>query len=286
MLKRLFICIMVLLQISSCERYIDSDGGNSHLVVEGWIDDGGFPVVILTQSLPVNSDYVDMESLGDYIVRWAKVTVSDGAESVVLTGKYDNGYFPPYIYTTGNMRGKAGQSYTLTVEYRDFRATAVTTVPAADMNCTFNVEACDGTDDLFQITANLEDNSAERNFYQIFTRTGTAAKQYQAAYMGSIDSSVFDGRADIPVWRGRRLQDKDYTPFFMADDTVSVKIAKVDEVSFRIWNSYSKNVSFSNNAFLASQEDMESNISGGYGYWCGYGAVVAPIIIRSQANRH
>ena len=67
------------------------------IVVEGWIEDGGFPVVMVTTSVPVSSEYEKWDSLEDHLVRWAKVTVSDGENEVVLTGKMDRNYFPPYI---------------------------------------------------------------------------------------------------------------------------------------------------------------------------------------------
>lgn len=253
-----------------------------HFIVEGWIEDGGFPVVILSRSLPLSTDYQDIDSLSDYIVRWAKVTISDGTDSVVLTGKYDKGYFPPYIYTTSRIRGKAGKTYYLTAEYRDMRATAQTTVPAIPDNCSFRVERCAGSDTLFQIRAHFKDNPVEKNYYQFFTRVGTSTKQYQASYLGSIDDGVLKGETDMTVYRGHQLSDKDYTPYFLADDTVSVKFAQVDETSFRIWDSYTKIQSLSSNMFFSTSSDIESNITGGYGYWCGYGTITDYIVVRDS----
>ena len=73
----------------------DSDYGitlqQPALVVEGWIEDGGFPVVILSQTIPVSKGSQNMNDLIDYVIRWAKVTVSDGTDSVALIGKYDDG---------------------------------------------------------------------------------------------------------------------------------------------------------------------------------------------------
>ena len=63
------------------------------VVVEGWIENGEFPIVIITKTLPVTTEYQDMSDLSDYLVRWAKVTVSDGERSVVLTGLYDESYY-------------------------------------------------------------------------------------------------------------------------------------------------------------------------------------------------
>ena len=111
-------CLLLCAALTACESdYLGT--AESQLVVEGWIENEGYPVVILSRSVPISEDYTPMDELDQYLLRWAKVTVSDGQNSVVLTGKYDSGYFPPYIYTTGRLKGRAGKSYTLTVEYRD-----------------------------------------------------------------------------------------------------------------------------------------------------------------------
>ena len=80
----------------------------SEMVVEGWIDEGGFPVVILTKSLTISDKYQEADSLSQYLIRWAKVSVSDGEREVVLTGKFDSRYFPPYVNTQNReSNGKA-----------------------------------------------------------------------------------------------------------------------------------------------------------------------------------
>ena len=77
------------------------------LVVEGWIDEGGFPVVILSETVPISDIYADVNTLNDRVIKWAKVSIDDGENEVILTGKNSPSYFPPYIYTTSRMRGVA-----------------------------------------------------------------------------------------------------------------------------------------------------------------------------------
>ena len=126
----LFTIIMVIAgMLVACEADFTTEK-KSDMVVEGWIDEGGYPVVILTKSLTISDKYQRIDSLAQYLIRWAKVSVSDGERKVVLTGKYDSRFFPPYIYTTGNMRGIAGKTYNLDIEYKDWHATATTDVLA------------------------------------------------------------------------------------------------------------------------------------------------------------
>ncbi len=277
-----FACLLLLIGCIDDSERMETD--TSSMIVEGWIEDGGFPVVILSRSLPVSTNYQNIDSLSDYIVRFAKVTISDGNDSVVLTGKYDKGYFPPYIYTTSRIRGEAGKTYYLTAEYRDMRATAKTTITTPPGNCSFRVERCADSDSLFQIRALFKDDPTGKNYYQFFTRVGTKTKQYQASYLGSIDDDVLKEETDMTVYRGHQLIDKSYTPYFLVDDTVSVKFSQVDEVSFRILDSYTKMQSLSSNMFFSTSSDIETNIIGGYGYWCGYGTITDYIVIRDSIH--
>ena len=277
--KYLYCILSSLLLIACTEDYNILNNDQPQMIVEGWIESGDYPVVILTRSLPVKNPE-QIENLDDYIIKWAKVIVSNETDSVVLTGKYDESYFPPYIYTTGHLKGEIGKKYTLKVKYRDFQATATTTIPAVPSNCSLKIKKCNNSDSLYQISAEFVDNPNEKNYYQFFTRIATRTKQYQASYLGTIDDVVLKGNVGVPVYRGRQIQQRKYIPYFMKDEIVHVKFAQIDEISFKIWDSYTKTLSLSSNMFLSTSSNMETNIEGGFGYWCGYGAITYTIIIR------
>ena len=116
MRKVFYILLLFAFVFVACDDEFGIKSQSSDLVVEGWIQNNQFPVVILTRTLPVTSEFQEMDNLEDYIVNWAKVSITDGTDTVVLTGKYDEDYFPPYIYTTGRMRGETGKSYKLMVD--------------------------------------------------------------------------------------------------------------------------------------------------------------------------
>lgn len=256
--------------VCSCdENYIEVS--KPQIVVEGWIGENDFPVVIVTQNIPISEDYTPLDDLSKYIVKWAKVSVSDGSDSVILTGKYDKGYYPPYIYTTGRMRGKAGKKYMLKVEYDDKTITASTTIPlqSPKVNGT-SVERCEESDTLYKIAINFTDDAFQKNYYQFFTCVGARNKQFLASYLGSIDDAVLNGTTNFTVYRGRQITDfNNYTPYFSVNDTVSVKLAQIDEVSYTFWDEFSKTIANASNMFLAPYTNIHHNISGGTGYWCG-----------------
>ena len=254
---------------------------NDELVVEGWIEDNGFPVVILTKNINISNKYQSLDSLWSRIVRWAKVTVSDGEKSVVLTGRYMKGYTPPYIYTTAHFRGEAGKTYLLTVEYGDFHATATTTIPKTQKIDELTVERCAQSDTLYQISLRYNDDEAEQNYYQIFTRVGGRdVRQYLAAYLGTIDNRVVKPKTKIPVYRGRDINTLDYTPYYTINDTVAVKFAHIDSTSYNFWYDYTRNLTTAGNMFFATAASLRSNIIGGTGYWCGMGSDIKYVAIR------
>lgn len=257
----------------------------SELVVEGWIEAGDFPVVILTRTLPVHDKELNLDELNDYLIRWAKVTIYDGQDSVVLTGIFDRGYYPPYIYTTGRMRGEVGKTYTLDVKYENYHATATTTIPARPQLDTLLVKPCEDNDTLFQIHITFTDNPSEINYYQALTRVGTSTKQYIASYLGCIDDTTIESPTNLSVYRGHQLNSENYTPYFSINDTVSVEFSQIDRESFLFWNDYIQSLTLAKNMFLATSTNIRSNITGGNGYWCGRGSTKRHIIIRDVVNK-
>lgn len=250
------------------------------LVVEGWIDNGGFPVVIVTTTVPIRKEYTDVSTLEDCLVRWAKVTVSDEDTTVVLTGKVEEKYFPSYIYTTGQLRGEAGKCYRLTVEYGDFFAEAETTVPHAARVDSFNVEPTND-ETLCQLTACLTDDSFSSNYYAFFVMENTSdiPSSFRLSPQGIFLDNAADSVLRIPVYMPTSLfkTPENYSRYFSVGDSVIVKFVNMDSVSYNFWKSFEDIRMLSRNPLFPALDNMESNIRGGLGYWCGYGASYYPV---------
>ena len=78
--------LLLLLTLTACSAHY-ADEEESQLVVEGWIDEGDFPIVILTRSIPVKNEYQDISDLSQFVEHWARVTISDGEQEVTLVGQ-------------------------------------------------------------------------------------------------------------------------------------------------------------------------------------------------------
>ena len=101
-----------------------------NLVVDGWIENGRPPVVMLTRSIVVGKQKQwDMEDMAGRVITDARVTVSDGEKEYVLTGMPSEEHFPPFVYSTTGLLGEPGKSYTLTVRSGEREAMARVALP-------------------------------------------------------------------------------------------------------------------------------------------------------------
>ena len=165
-MRNIFYILFLLLHLTSCNEEVFMVYP-PQLVVEGWIDEGGFPVVILSETVPISDIYADVNTLNDRVIKWAKVSIDDGENEVILTGKNSPSYFPPYIYTTSRMRGVAGRTYKLTVSYEDYFVEAETTIPEKVCVERFVTGHNNGN---YYIKAIIDDIPEERNYYKFFVR--------------------------------------------------------------------------------------------------------------------
>ena len=155
--------------MGSCEDSVTQPEVNQ-IVIDGFIDEGKFPIVSITKAISLTSESQEIDIM-DYCIRWAKVCINDGENEVVLTGKWDNSYFPPYIYTSTHIRGVENKKYTIKVEYDNLYATATTTIPSKPIVDSVKIIPTE-VDSLCQIKLCITDNPNKRNYYKIFVRKG------------------------------------------------------------------------------------------------------------------
>lgn len=273
MVKRFLIYLSFSIVLLSCQ---DDDIIHvpPQLVVEGWIDADGFPIVILTTTVPINDDKQSVTTLDEYMVKWAKVTISDGEQEAVLIGKVNNDYFPPYIYTTSHMRGVPGKNYKLVVEYKDFYAKAVATIPYKVNIDSFSINKIGGGSDYYALTAHFKDNPDEKNYYKFFTYSSSSEyKSYSSARLSLVNDEVIDGIVSVPIYRDRGITNwEDYEENFLLGEKVKVKFAQIDSTGFYFWKSYEDVYTLSRNPLFPATSGLKSNVNGALGYWLGYGA--------------
>lgn len=243
----------------------------SSLVLEGWIEDGKFPVVLLSTSVPVSTDSQNLESLQDHIVRWGKVTISDGEKEVILTGGPDSRFIPPYSYTTTRIRGQAGKTYTVKAEYDGHVITSSTVIPdRKELEYIRGEEVMPGK---YRIVAGLKDDPSRKDYYKFFVRRVGKDSTYMSSFLGLVnDEMLGDGVSEIAVYNGMSVRENELNQYFEADDVVDVRLSTLDEASWKYWSDFEEIQSLARNPFFPVSNAIKSNVTGGLGYWAGYGS--------------
>ncbi len=176
------VALILFFSVYGCQKEDPKSlGGYSpKFVVEGWIEENDYPYVILSHNLPFFTA-VDSAQLSEIVIRFAKVTVSDGENSEVLTARRDNNYFPPYIYRGSELKGQSGKTYTLKIEYAGNTLTSTTTIPPrAALDSIWFVAKGDNNEKA-QLFVKFTDKVDARNFYKLYTKTNTEKTLYTHA---------------------------------------------------------------------------------------------------------
>lgn len=268
--------------LGSCDRS-DTDlayPAKMPLVVEGWIEDEGLPVVIITRAANLSTTDGPIDNL---VQRWCKVTVSDGTSSETLPMRINTNYLPSVVYSANRLRGKVGHTYTLTIETDMDTVTAVTTIPPIARLDSLRTGRVEGSDSLFQIRAYGRVDASKCQYYKIFTQVYRQESHYYSSFLGTFTADEYDAVKGWNVARGiHDTFDGHFSPYFHRGDTVNVKLCTMDSVAYDFWQSYEATVSLGGNMFFTSTDGCVSNIQGGLGYWAGYGTSMARIVIPKE----
>lgn len=264
--------------IMSCKENNEVTG-SSILVVEGWIDSNDFPIVKVTRSIQLGADFVNISMLDKYVERWAKVTISDGEKEVIMTGRYDKRYYPPFIYTTTFMRGEAGKTYHITVDTPEgLHAEANATIPFPTLIDSFKIEKVSDKD---SVMCQLYGYTSYRGPCKVFTKVANQDTEFMTAYMGLYDSTMLSKNSCLAISRGRSGLEHNFTPYFKEGSTVYVKLSTLTDEGYRYWRCFEDMTNLSNNPLFPVSTNMPSNIQGGLGYWMGYGTTTYRVDIQT-----
>ena len=269
-LKHISGILIFLCSLYSCVR---EEVDHTKMVVEGWIDAGKHPIVMLHTSYSLSLSEPDSTTLLDvleqHMVLFGKVVIFDGEDSVILTGRVDTNYLPPYIYTTTKMRGEVGKSYSLHATYKSFSAKSKTIIPEKAIFDSIRTDINNQKVHVIGYANQLEIGEP----YIIMART-TKDKQYQICPMGAFRASQKQLKLTInnPInftGEGMILQ----TLFPQTDSVdIAIKFAKVGEAEYQFWDSYIAQNLTQGLFFVETHSNIISNIQDGNGYWCGMGA--------------
>jgi hypothetical protein len=257
------------------------DPGNL-IVVDGWIESGQQAKVLLTRNSPYFSS-IDSASMRSLVLTRAKVTVSDGENSEVLTLRKNESYFPPFIFEGNEIIGDTGKTYTVTALFGGNEVTATTTIPAKVELDTVYFKLEENSDSLGTIYIEFRDPPEYKNYYRILTRRKTKDPRYYSTMVMALDDVFFSGeKFGFSISRGPESFLSSYgNEYFQVGDTVSIKFCTIDKSHYEFWSSFQDESFNSSNPFASSLSQIKSNISGdGLGIWGGYGVSFYNLIIN------
>lgn len=272
---RLLLQILTLIVPAACQI---SDCTQNALVIEGYITNDDYATVCLMQT--ISPERIGT-SVYDMIVRWGKITLSDSNDLSILTGGPDKSFFPPYTYTTYDIKGSTGQTYTLTAEFNGMKATATTTIPApADIDSIVSLPAgSDGASRQLILYPRVAPGAKE--YYRILVRVKDLNDRLLPGFMGIAESSGTDEPVAIAVNRPKTSRDSvDYIPVFRPGETVEIALCTMEKEAYKFWLDYENAVAFSGSQFLSPSTPLRSNVVNGYGYFFGYGITKKIITIE------
>jgi len=269
------ICLLAL--FASCTK--DNTERHSSMILEAWIDAEGYPTVLIHKSYILDSASDTVQALEELVegqlIPFGKVVVSDGENEVVLTGRLDTMYLPPYTYTTIDMEGEVGKTYTVTATYKDLCATATTTIPPVAHLDSLCVSA--GQAGIRNVHAYMHADSPEAYYVMFLRKRGT--KQYQLCPFGVFSGrDATNGQLDIPVY-DPLTKTTDYEGlsyyFHEGDSAVyQLKVAQVDEAAYDFWKAYNEQILSRGIFFVSMYKNLPNNVSGGFGNFAGFGSSV------------
>ena len=292
--------ILLAFILTNCEKEITADlpDPEEKIVVDGYIESGQPPIVVLNQNFP----YFGTFSLDFYqtnFVKDATVIVSDDENDVTLTeicwSELEDAErellaqsigvsvdslgadFEYCVYTSFTLLGEYGKTYLLDITTADGKhLTAETTIPQPVPLDSMWIEQHAGGEEFEQywrIYIEMTDPETSGNYYRYFTQTDD--EPYYPGPFSVFDDALFNGEnIHFPMDKGEPKGsefDLDTAGYFEQGESVNIKFCTIDKASYDFWNTleYSANSA----GPLGAAVEVLTNINGGIGIWSGYGVM-------------
>jgi hypothetical protein len=251
--------------LTSCEKVLDLEleSVDQVLVIEGTVEENGQGAI------------VRISKTTDYYSDGTTNPVS-GASVRIINGKGFSAQLDensPGVYTSPNIKGRSGQTYSLVVEYDGKTYQASSYMGSRPEILDLQMAYLDGMgiiDSGYSIATYLHDPDGEENFYRIrYLKNG---KVVTGAYsIVTFSDKLFNGK-DIGLDSGYLV--------FQKNDTVMVELMAIDEAVYKYFSTLD-NILEGIAPQSAAPANPVSNISGGaLGYFSAYAVDRKQIIIR------
>ena len=287
-MKNILIILTLSLFFIACEKDITVDLPKTELkyVVEGYIEEGQHPYIILTK----NSSYyepISLSDLNDLAVIDAEVIVSDGTTTEILQLVFDTLSRPNYKYVGNTIIGEKGKTYTLEIKVNGKVLTSKTTIPNSVQidSLKFKLENMPG-DTLGLIWFYFNDPDTLGNYYRMSTKVIGQDPVFYYPFSSVSDDKLVNGRQAVPfsIYRAHGAFEEInaqefYKWYFTFGNSVVFKFTTMEASTYQFWYTYE--LIRSSGGPYATPITLKSNIDGGVGIWGGYGVSLDTISISN-----
>ncbi|MDE6513309.1 MAG: DUF4249 domain-containing protein [Muribaculaceae bacterium] len=246
-------------------------------VVEAWIDNGRHPQVLFTSTVTPDTDGGE---LADALLRWGKVTISDGENDYVMTGMRDNDYFPPYRYTTTELVGVPGTTYRITASYKQLRAEAVCTMHEPTRIDSITFSDC-GVDTLRAAMLHFTAPDDVPAYYYLTISDRAGSPVSLPCLLGWKECTVPNVAVAVAIMNSKQtVIGERFHPQLRLNGSYVVSLHRVEKPVYDFWRAYDDALLFGSNMLLGSVASLPSNINGGFGVFGARGTDTKAFIVK------
>jgi hypothetical protein len=256
------------------------------LVVEGWIENGKPPKVILTKSSGY-FDPIDSSALYGSIVTNAIVTVFDGITTEQLTASIDLNFFPPFYYKGSTIIGEIGKTYTLSIDVDGQNYTATTTIPETVKWDILWFELNPDNDSIGNVYGSATDDGNVYNYYRAYTKILHFDNDFVPIFGSVWDDKFFSGQTlTAQLYHGVSSNiiapnpDKSRGIGYKLGDTVITRLSTMNYESYKFWEAAESEIYSGGNPFSSSTTVPTTISNGALGCWTGYGSTYDTIVCK------
>jgi len=294
--------LILILTFLSCtkEVKIDIPGYQNQLVVDGYIETGGNPIVILSQS----ANIYEQSDLAAYIARFvydAQLNVISGTDTFPLSlftipelpvesqkkvaemlrmNWNEALQLPIKVYSTTALVAQANHSYCLFIEHDGQTFKGTTHIPEPTPLDTVYWKLEPETIEYGYSWAKLSDQAHQFDAYKwevkrINIKNGKVVDDlFKRGFGGFFSDQFFDGKTiefyyENPLKRKDSTHLKQYKRYYRLGDSVVVKFSKMDQSVFTFYDKKYAQLASASNPF-STPINIPSNIPGLLGVWAGF----------------
>lgn len=262
-MKLLIHLILVLISVLAFSCSVEDAPPPQGLVLEAWINSEGYPVAVLTKPYYPSQHSSD---INDMVVRWGKVTISDGNDTVILTGGPSGSFFPPYRYYTYKMKGSPGCQYTITAQYEGITVESTATMLQPTPIDSVVIKAVEANDSIrtAELYFTAPDDTPAYYYITIIKNNNKVVSQPGVGVLSTTEALVAGERIAINI-QNHKSSIYDEHPNLTVGETLEISLCRVEKSIYDYWRMYDNYVLFGNSVFISNQSALPGNVKGGYG---------------------